>query len=150
MWVTIFCHWKSFVLFFQPTMYNIYFLFQQYLYYSHSYMFRYICIIFRELQSCTSLKLRSFYFFFNFIKNYHFKIFMWLLLIKCSLYIWFLKYKLSVVYLHERLCSLVVGVSGYRYRGLGFDSRRYQIFWVVVGLERGPLSLVRSTEELLE
>ena len=50
----------------------------------------------------------------------------------------------------DRLCGLVVRVSGYRYRGLGFDSRRYQIFWVVVGLERGPLSLVRSTEELLE
>jgi hypothetical protein len=32
----------------------------------------------------------------------------------------------------------------------GFDSRRYQIFWEVVGLERGPLSLVRITEELLE
>jgi hypothetical protein len=32
----------------------------------------------------------------------------------------------------------------------GFDSRRYQIFWVVVGLERGPLTLVRRTEELLE
>ena len=28
----------------------------------------------------------------------------------------------------ERLCGLVVRVSGYRYRGLGFDSRRYQIF----------------------
>ena len=28
----------------------------------------------------------------------------------------------------DRLCGLVVGVSGYRYRGLGFDSRRYQIF----------------------
>ena len=26
------------------------------------------------------------------------------------------------------LCGLVVRVSGYRYRGLGFDSRRYQIF----------------------
>ena len=36
------------------------------------------------------------------------------------------------------------------YRGPGFDPRRYQIFWVVVGLERGPLSLVRSVEELLE
>ena len=45
---------------------------------------------------------------------------------------------------------LVVRVSGYRYRGPGFDSRRYQIFWVVVGLERGRLSLVRSIEELLE
>ena len=50
----------------------------------------------------------------------------------------------------DRLCDLVVRVSGYRYRGLGFDSRHYQIFWVVVGLERGPLSLVRSIEELLE
>ena len=50
----------------------------------------------------------------------------------------------------DRLCGLVVRVSGYRDRGLGFDSRRYQIFLVVVGLERGPLSLVRSIEELLE
>jgi hypothetical protein len=31
----------------------------------------------------------------------------------------------------------------------GFDSRRYQTFWEVVGLERGPLSLVSTTEELL-
>jgi hypothetical protein len=53
----------------------------------------------------------------------------------------------------DRLCGLVVRVSGYSYRGLGFDSRRYQIFWVVVGLERGPLSLVSlvmSIEELLD
>ena len=28
----------------------------------------------------------------------------------------------------DRLCGLVVRVSGYRCRGLGFDSRRYQIF----------------------
>ena len=28
----------------------------------------------------------------------------------------------------DRLCGLVVRASGYRYRGLGFDSRRYQIF----------------------
>jgi hypothetical protein len=32
----------------------------------------------------------------------------------------------------------------------GFNSRRYQIFWEVMGLERGPLSLVSTTEELLE
>ena len=53
----------------------------------------------------------------------------------------------------DRLCGLVVRVSGYKYRGPGFDPRRYQIFLVVVGLERGPLSLVslvRSIEELLE
>jgi hypothetical protein len=30
----------------------------------------------------------------------------------------------------------------------GFDSRRYKIFWEVVGLERGPLSLVSETEEI--
>jgi hypothetical protein len=31
-----------------------------------------------------------------------------------------------------------------------FDSQRYQILWEVVGLERGPLSLASTTEELLE
>ena len=39
----------------------------------------------------------------------------------------------ELVYVHDNisedcLCGLVVRVSGYRYRGLGFDSRRYQIF----------------------
>jgi hypothetical protein len=57
---------------------------------------------------------------------------------------------INVLYMNDHLCGLVVRVSGYRYRGPGFDFRRYQIFWVVVGLERGPLSLVRSIEELLE
>jgi hypothetical protein len=32
----------------------------------------------------------------------------------------------------------------------GFDFRRYQMFREVVGLERGPLSLVSTTEELPE
>jgi hypothetical protein len=49
----------------------------------------------------------------------------------------------------DRLCGLVVRVPGYRSRWHGFDSRRYQIFWEVVGLERGPLSLVGTIEELL-
>jgi hypothetical protein len=47
------------------------------------------------------------------------------------------------------LGDLVVRVPGYRSRGLGFNSRRHQIFWEVVGLERGPLSLVRITGEVL-
>jgi len=33
-----------------------------------------------------------------------------------------------IMIISDRLCVLVVRVSGYRYRGLGFDSRRYQIF----------------------
>jgi hypothetical protein len=45
----------------------------------------------------------------------------------------------------DRLCGLVVTVSGHKSRGPGFDSRPYQIFW-----EGGPLSLVRTIEELLE
>jgi hypothetical protein len=31
----------------------------------------------------------------------------------------------------------------------GLDSRHYQIFWEVMGLERDPLSLVSTIEELL-
>jgi hypothetical protein len=50
--------------------------------------------------------------------------------------------------INDRLCGLVVRVLYYRYRGPGFDS------WAlpkkkVVGLERGPLSLESTTEELL-
>ena len=60
-------------------------------------------------------------------------------------------FKKNILYIaYDRLGGLVVRVSGYRYRGPGFDPRRYQIFWLVVGLERGPLSLVKSIEELLE
>jgi hypothetical protein len=50
----------------------------------------------------------------------------------------------------DRLCGLVVRVPGYRSRSPAFDFRRYEIFWEVVGTERGSLSLVRITEELLE
>jgi hypothetical protein len=50
----------------------------------------------------------------------------------------------------DRLCGLVGRDPGYRSRGTRFDSRRYYIFWEVVGLERGPLSLVSIIEELLE
>jgi hypothetical protein len=50
----------------------------------------------------------------------------------------------------DRLCSLVVRVPGYKSRSRGFDSRHYQIFREVVGLERDPLSLVITIDELLE
>jgi hypothetical protein len=53
----------------------------------------------------------------------------------------------SAVYSWDRLCDqsfwLQIQMSG-------FDSRGYQIFWEVVGLERGPLSLVSAIEELFE
>jgi hypothetical protein len=49
----------------------------------------------------------------------------------------------------DRLCGLVVRVPGNRFRGPGFDSRLYQVFRVVVGMERGPLSLVRIIVEVL-
>jgi hypothetical protein len=56
----------------------------------------------------------------------------------------------SLVYVTgDRLCGLMVRVPGYRSRGPEFNSRRYQIFWEVVGLERGPLSLVSTIEDLL-
>jgi hypothetical protein len=57
--------------------------------------------------------------------------------------------KISSCFRIDRLCGLVVGVPCYRSRCPGFDSRHYQIFWDVVGLERGPLSLVSIIEELL-
>jgi hypothetical protein len=52
-------------------------------------------------------------------------------------------------YISDRLCGLVVRVPGYRSRGPGFYSRRYQIIWEVMGLEPVPLSLVSTIEELL-
>jgi hypothetical protein len=48
----------------------------------------------------------------------------------------------------DRLCGLVVRVHDYRFRGPGFDSRALEK--KVVGLERGPLSLVSTTKELLD
>jgi hypothetical protein len=58
--------------------------------------------------------------------------------------------RLPSLYIAHRLCGLEIRVSGYRSRGPGFDSRPYQIFWEVRVLERGPLGLVKTTEELLQ
>jgi hypothetical protein len=47
----------------------------------------------------------------------------------------------------DRLCGQS---SWLQIQRSGFDSRRYQILWEVVGLERGPLSLVSIIEELFQ
>jgi hypothetical protein len=49
----------------------------------------------------------------------------------------------------DHLCGLVVTVPGYRSGGPGFDSRALQEEKKVVGLERGPLSLVSTIDKLL-
>jgi hypothetical protein len=65
------------------------------------------------------------------------------------LLVWDLRFNQLWLQPVDRLCGLVVTIPGYGSRGPGFDSRRYKIFWEVVVLERGPLSLVSTTEELL-
>jgi hypothetical protein len=69
---------------------------------------------------------------------------------KLILYKWPRKASYYTIIVGDRLCGLVVRVSGYRSRAPGFKSRHYQIFRQVGGLERGPLSLVITNEELLE
>jgi hypothetical protein len=55
---------------------------------------------------------------------------------------------LIVRFSNNHLCGTVVKVPGYRSRGPSFDFQRYQIFWEVAGLKRGPFSLVSTIEEL--
>jgi hypothetical protein len=57
----------------------------------------------------------------------------------------------------DRLCGLVVRVFGYRFGGPGsipgttrFSEGKKKKGKHVVGLERGPLSLVSTTEKLLD
>jgi hypothetical protein len=55
---------------------------------------------------------------------------------------------LLILYVWDRLCDLVIRVLGYRSGGpvsIPGTTRKK-----VVGLERGPLSLVSTTEELLD
>jgi hypothetical protein len=56
--------------------------------------------------------------------------------------------KACASYDNDRLCGLVVRVLGYRSRGPGSIPGTTKK--KVVGLERGPLSLVSATEELLD
>jgi hypothetical protein len=60
------------------------------------------------------------------------------------------------IYIYDRLCGLVVRVLGYRSGGLGSIPGTTRFSGgggrkkTVVGLERGQLSLVSTTEELLD
>jgi hypothetical protein len=54
----------------------------------------------------------------------------------------------SLYFKMDRLCGLVVRVLGYRSGGPGSNPGTTKK--KVVGLERGPLSLVSTTEELLD
>jgi hypothetical protein len=82
---------------------------------------------------------------------------------RISVYYWlFIYYQLSLTLQHCRalitifliICTTALWSSAQsswlRIQRSGFDSRHYQTFWEVMGLERGPLSLVNTTEELLE
>jgi hypothetical protein len=42
------------------------------------------------------------------------------------------------------MCGIVVRLPGCRPKGPSFDSQRYQIFWVAVGLERGLFSYLKE------
>jgi hypothetical protein len=54
------------------------------------------------------------------------------------------------IYTRSRLCGLVIRVPGYRFRGPGSIPGVTNFSEIVVGLERGPLNLVSTIEELLE
>jgi hypothetical protein len=65
----------------------------------------------------------------------------------------FFSYPLFILHFYLFLRFTFFSFSDHSYwlqiQGSGFDSRHYQIFWEVVGLERGPLSLVSTVGELL-
>jgi hypothetical protein len=66
--------------------------------------------------------------------------------------VWHIPPGISCIYIllwTDRLCGQVVRIPGHRSRGSGFDSQHCLIFWEVMGLERGPLSLVSKADELL-
>jgi hypothetical protein len=56
---------------------------------------------------------------------------------------------LCVVSYCDRLCGLVVRIPGYRSRGSGSIPGATRFIYEVVDLERGPLSIMGTTEELL-
>jgi hypothetical protein len=67
---------------------------------------------------------------------------------------WFRLLELEVEFPPYELQGLSLWFSGQsswlQIQRSGFDSQHYQVFWEVVGLERGPLSLVSTIEEPLK
>jgi hypothetical protein len=61
-----------------------------------------------------------------------------------------LAHSVNAIYRCVRTAQETYCISATSYRSPGFDSRRHNIFWVAVDLERGPLSLVRINEEINE
>jgi hypothetical protein len=55
----------------------------------------------------------------------------------------------SCMHPYHRLCGPLARIPDYRSRDPGSILGAPRFFWGVVGLERGPLSLVSTTEELL-
>jgi hypothetical protein len=59
-------------------------------------------------------------------------------------------FSMRIPFIFDRLCGLVVRVLGYRSGGPGSIPGTTKKKKKVVGLEWGPLSLVSTTEELLD
>jgi hypothetical protein len=62
---------------------------------------------------------------------------------------WATVYTNKAYLVSSRIC-LAVWVPGWRHRRPGFDSRRSQIFWEAVCLDRSPFSHMSINERLLE
>jgi hypothetical protein len=64
----------------------------------------------------------------------------------CRLHVAYIRQRKSAVWFQNCLCGQS---SWLQIQSSRFDSRRYQIFWEVVGLDWGPLSLVGTIKELM-
>jgi hypothetical protein len=69
---------------------------------------------------------------------------------RCSDVIKIIAILLQYKHIFDRLCGLVVRVLGYRSEGPGSIPGTTRKKKTVVGLERGPFSLVSTTEDLLD
>jgi hypothetical protein len=63
--------------------------------------------------------------------------------------VFYLKYVYIYIYIYTYILTAPLAQWS-EFLATDADSRHYQIFREVMGLERGPLSLVSTTEELLD